>query len=333
MRILVIGGTRFVGRHFVDAALARGHAVTLFHRGQSGPDLFPDVDRIQGDRETDLDRLRGRTWDAVVDTCGYRPHQLDATAAALAGSVGTYLFISTISVYRDFRTAGMTESAPVGTLPDTAPGEWPAPDLPITGPTYGPLKALAESALAARIPDRHIILRPGLIVGPHDPYTRFSYWVARAKQGGRMAVVGRPDRQVQMIDARDLTAFALHLLEGAWRGTVQATGPAAPITHADLCAAWTADLPDAARPVWIPYGDVHAAGIDLPAQITTWADLDGDWAHLQSMDIGRALALGLTTRPLAETVRDIRAHLTTKPGDEDVAALAGVEGRLLDLAG
>ncbi|WP_119677506.1 NAD-dependent epimerase/dehydratase family protein [Indioceanicola profundi] len=333
MRILVIGGTQFVGRHLVEVALARGHELTLFHRGQSGASLFPGVERIRGDRETNLDRLAGRRWDAVVDCCGYRPHQLAASTSALKEAVGAYLFISTISVYRDFRQPGITEAYPAGTaLPGLSEGEEPRPDLPIDGATYGPLKARAEQVVREAMPDRHLIVRPGIIIGPQDKYTRFNYWIARARAGGRMAVPGRPDEQVQFIDARDLGAFMVRLLEAGTIGTVQATGPASRLTHADMIEAVRHGLPEAAEPVWIAAEAAVSAGVELPVPMRSWVSLDDDFAHIQKMDIAKALSLGLTTRPLEETVRDIRGWLDARGGDEDIAALAPVERRLLELA-
>jgi len=329
VRILVIGGTVFVGRHMVERALARGHEVTLFHRGLSGPDLFRGVERIRGDRETELDRLAGRRWDAVVDTCAYRPGTLRKSVAALASSVGLYLFVSTISVYRDFAVAGITEEYPTGTLPDLAPGQDPDPALPVTGATYGPLKALAERELRTHLPDRHLIVRPGLIVGPGDTTNRFAYWVARTGRGGRMAVPGRPDSPSQFIDARDLAAFMVHLLERGVTGTVHATGPDAPLDHAGLVKAWAARLPDPAEPVWIPMDMVNRAGLTLPPALYTWADLPPAMAHIQAIDIGRARSLGLTLRPPVQTVTDVRLDLAGRGHDGGVAGLAPLEQQLL----
>ncbi len=327
MRILVIGGTRFLGRHFVEAARAAGHTLTLFNRGQSAPDLFPDVESLTGDREADLPAIvEGRSWDVVLDTCGFHPDSLERSCAALEGRGGRYLFVSTISVYRDHAVPGIAEDYPTGTLPAPVPF-----GTPITGENYGPLKALCEAAVLRHFPTAHMIVRPGLIVGPDDRYTRFSHWVARARRGGPMAVVGSPDRQVQLIDVRCLAAFMLRLCEIDWTGIVQATGPVEPITLAELVAAWTDGT--GAVPVWIDTAAARAAVGDLPLPFAVWADPEPAFAHLLSVDIARAVGLGLACRPLAETVRDTAAWLEARGDDAGIAAHADLESRLLALAG
>ncbi|MBA2343552.1 MAG: NAD-dependent epimerase/dehydratase family protein, partial [Rubrobacter sp.] len=167
MDLLILGGTRFVGRHLVTAALDRGHRVTLFNRGQSAPDLFPEVETLRGDRDGNLSALRGREWDAVVDTCGYVPRIVRASAGLLADAVDRYVFISSISVYEDSLPPGADESAPVAALEDESIEE-------VTGETYGALKALCERAAEDAMPGRVVGVRPGLIVGLHDPTGRFA---------------------------------------------------------------------------------------------------------------------------------------------------------------
>src|ERR1044071_8277313 len=177
MRILIIGGTRFLGRHLVEAALARRHEVTLFNCGQSNPDLFPQLETILGDREKDVNKLQGRIWDAVIDVAGYIPRIVRLSAEILKPGVSRYVFISTISVYADFKKIGIDETYPVGKLEDESVEE-------ITGETYGPLKALCEQAIQEIYGERALIIRPGLIVGPHDPTDRFTYWPVRVARGG-----------------------------------------------------------------------------------------------------------------------------------------------------
>ena len=170
MNILILGGTVFLGRHLVDAALAHGHTVTLFNRGQHNPDLFPNVEKLRGNRDGDLDALKGRRWDAVIDTCGFIPRTVRASAELLANSVDHYTFISSISALADFSQSDQDENAPVAKLKEDDSSEQ------VTEDSYGPLKALCEEAVEAAMPNRALVIRPGLIVGPHDPTDRFTYW-------------------------------------------------------------------------------------------------------------------------------------------------------------
>ena len=178
MDLLILGGTRFLGRHVVEAALVRGHRVTLFNRGKSNPGLFPEIEELRGERGGDLSALRGRSWDAVIDTSGYLPSEVRASAGLLADSVGHYTFVSSISVYEDFARAGLNEGAPVLTPPDPEPRELD-PEL------YGGLKVGCERAAEAAMPGRTLVIRPGMIVGPHDYTNRFPHWCRRVAGGGR----------------------------------------------------------------------------------------------------------------------------------------------------
>ena len=213
MRILFLGGTSFVGRHTVEAALERGHEVAFLHRGHTGADLHPAAERIVADRKADLGALAGRTFDAVIDTSGYFPADVERSTAALRESAGRYLFVSTRSVYADTSTPGLTETAALAELPPAEPTD------AITGENYGPLKALCEVVVRQAFGDRSIILRPGLIVGPYDPTGRFAYWPARVAEGGDVLCPAPAEQPVQVIDARDLAAFALDLVEGGGSDT------------------------------------------------------------------------------------------------------------------
>src|SRR5262245_53013995 len=195
MKILIIGGTRFLGRHLVDAALARGHEVTLFNRGKSNPDLFLTIETILGDREHDLNKLTqvGREWDAVIDTSGYVPRIVRLSAQSLERSVKRYVFISSISVYADFKKIGIDENDPVGKIEDESFEE-------ITGESYGPLKALCEKAVQEIYKDRALVIRPGLIVGPNDSTDRFTYWPVRVARGGDVLAPEKPDAPIQVVD-------------------------------------------------------------------------------------------------------------------------------------
>src|SRR5262245_13833200 len=193
----MIGGTWFLGRHIVDSAIARGHDVTLFNRGRHNADLFSDVEKLHGDRDGELDVLRGRTWEAVIDTCGYVPRVVRASAELLKEAVEHYTFTSSMSVYADTSSKGLDETTPVGTLEDETVEQ-------VTGETYGPMKALCEKLIEEIYPRRSSFVRAGLIVGPYDYIDRFTYWVRRIARGGDVLAPGDPESPIQIIDARDL---------------------------------------------------------------------------------------------------------------------------------
>lgn len=297
MKILVIGGTRFVGRHFVDAALAKGHEVTLFNRGQSNADLFPSVEHLQGDRSGDLSVFDGRKWDAVVDTCGYVPRIVRLSAEKLADKVERYLFVSTISVYDDIMERGADENARLQTLPDPTVEE-------VTNESYGGLKVLCERVVEEIYGERALNVRPGMIVGPYDPTDRYTYWDVRAAQGGEILVPGAAGRPVQMIDARDLGAFMLHLLEQGTSGTFNATGPEQPLQWGD----WMRTCSEAAgtQPThtWVSdeFLQQHEVnGGELPFWVPAL------YENHFAVSVERAVNAGLTFRPAVETARDTLA--------------------------
>ena len=300
MNILIIGGTRFLGRHLAEAALARGHDLTLFHRGQTGADLFPEARRILGDRRTDLDRLADGHWDAVIDTCGYRPAEVRAACRALMGQVGHYSFISTISVYAEGLPAPIDEEAPVQRL--TAPD----PDaVELTGETYGALKTACEDALAAGFPRPKSILRPGLIVGPQDPTDRFTYWPWRIDQGGAYVVPADPDCPVQVIDARDLAGWTLDLVESGRAGTFNAVGPHDPLTLGQLLQACRDMARTPGAPVELPEARLLDLGVSPFTDLPLW--LPKERQDFSRVSHRKALAAGLTFRPLEQTLADTLA--------------------------
>jgi 2'-hydroxyisoflavone reductase len=235
MKLLVIGGSQFVGRHLVHAAAARGDRVTVFNRGRTAAVWPAGVEVRQGDRKANLSTLAGGRWDAVVDTCGLRPRDVARTVAALSGRVDRYAFISSVSVYAVFARPN-DESSGLGRI-DDAEGEV------IDGRTYGPLKAQCEQAVAACLGDRALLIRPGLIVGPHDPTQRFTYWparVARAATGESILVPGAARAAVQFIDARDLAAFVLRAIDDGRAGTYNVVSPPRALSMGqdlDACAA------------------------------------------------------------------------------------------------
>lgn len=308
MRILILGGTIFLGRHLVECALGRGHTLTLFTRGQHNPELFPEVERLRGDRKADLGALAGRSWDAVIDTCGYLPGDVRASAELLAPSVGHYTFISTISVYPEYRKVGITEDEPVGALDDPTATE-------VTGATYGPLKALCERAAEAALPGRALIIRPGLIVGPHDPSDRFTYWPARVARGGAYLAPEHPGYLVQLIDARDLAAWTIAMVERGAVGVYNATGPERPLPLGELLEACRQAAGGEARPVWASAAFLAEHGVQPWMELPLWVPEAPDTLGFSQIDCSKAIAAGLRFRPIAETVADTLAWAQTRPSD------------------
>jgi 2'-hydroxyisoflavone reductase len=298
MKLLVLGGTVFLGRHLVDAALSRGHDVTIFTRGRHNPDLFPRAEKLRGDRNGDLSALQDRHWDAVVDTSGNAPAQVAATAALLAGSTRHYTLISTLAVYAGFpRVVGLDESAPLAELNGPLP-ERPDPEL------IGPLKALCERALLRSIPGRSLIVRSGLLAGPHDPTDRFTYWPRRVARGGEVLAPDRPGLRVQLIDARDLACWTLDCTESGRTGAYNATGPAQPLTIGDLLDRCRAETGSDAIFTWVDEERLLEAGVKPRMDLPLWMPRALGAA---TVDCRRALAAGLRLRPIAETVRDTLA--------------------------
>jgi 2'-hydroxyisoflavone reductase len=310
MRILIIGGTRFLGRHLVEAALDRRHEVTLFNRGKSNPDLFPQLETILGDREHDVNKLQDRIWDAVIDVAGYLPRIVRLSAEVLEPNVSRYVFISTISVYENFKKAGIDESYPVGKLEDGTIEE-------ITGETYGPLKALCEQVVQDIYGERALIVRPGLIVGPHDPTDRFTYWPVRVARGGDVLAPEKPEVATQIIDVRDLAEFIIKLTEENAFGIYNATGPDYELTMGKVL--------DVSRQVSNSNANFRWASVEFLSQnkIEPWSDMpawipdDEEGIGFARVDISRATRAGLTFRPLEETVRDTLEWAKTRPMDHE----------------
>ncbi len=297
MRILVLGGTSFAGRHLVELGRVRGHDFVLFNRGRTGAELHPGVERVTGERAGDLDGLRGRTFDAVVDMSGYFPPDVERSAGLLADAAGRYLFVSSRSVYSDHSRPGANEDSPVGELP---PG---APDDEITEESYGPLKLGCERAAQAAFGDRAVVLRPGLIVGPHDPTGRFTYWPVRAADGGDMLAPAPPDQPVQVVDARDLATFALDLLERDAGGTFDVVSPGGMLTFGGVLDACVAAAGGGVRPVWVDEAFLLERGVEPWTELPLWTPGE-DMAGFQRSDVSRALRAGLKIRPIAETAAD-----------------------------
>lgn len=310
MKILIIGGTRFLGRHLVHSALGRGHEVALFNRGLTNPDLFPQVETILGDREKDLAQLSGREWDAVIDTCGYVPRIVHLSALGLEGSVGRYVFISSISAYAGFSKVGIDESDPVGKMEDETVEE-------ITGETYGPLKVLCEKVVQDTFDEGALIIRPGLIVGPYDPTDRFTYWPVRVARGGDVLAPEEPAAPVQIIDARDLSDFIIKLIEENASGIFNATGPDYGLTMGAML--------ETCKQVSDSDADFKWASVELLGrhEVAPWSDMPvwipntEEDAGFSRVDISKAIKAGLKFRPLEETVRDTLEWVATRPSDRE----------------
>jgi 2'-hydroxyisoflavone reductase len=295
VRLLVLGGTKFLGRAAVEAALARGHEVTLFNRGETNPELFPEAEKLRGDRTTDLEVLSGREWDAAVDTAGYVPAVVRASAEALRDAVEHYLFVSSISVYAS-QSSSNNEESPVAEL-----GDLPDDKLADDYANYGPLKALCEAAVAETFGERHAIVRPGLIVGAHDPTGRFTYWPHRVARGGEVLAPAPQDERVQFVDVRDLGRFLIDLSEQRTSGRFNATHPG--VAWRELLETCREVSDSDATFTWVP-GELlaeHEVGewMELPLWIR-----DPEWDGMHEANVSRAVAAGLTFRPLEKTVRD-----------------------------
>ena len=299
MRALVIGGTRFVGRGIVDALKARGDEITLFSRGRT-PNPYPELDHVVGDRVSDLDRLGDRRFDVILDTCGFVPAQVEPSARLAAEQGAAYVFVSTVSVY-DVQ-GGEPSLGEDAALAD------PQPDTAIDDRSnYGAAKVLCERALDGIVGDRVAHVRAGLIVGPWDYTDRYTYWAWRMAQPGPVLCPGDGDDPVQVIDARDLGAFAVHLAATEAWGPFNTVG-----THEmTMRALIAASTPEHVEPelVWVPSEVLEAHGVEAWQHMTAWVPRDHAMGAIARARFDRAVAAGLTTRPLAETAADTRAWL------------------------
>lgn len=301
MRMLVIGGSVFLGRHLVALASAAGHQVTTLNRGTHNLAEQSSIERLRADREKDLSVLGGRTFDVVVDTCGYRPEVVRRSLTALAGSVGNYIFISTVSVYGDFSAIAISEEDPIRY---TQPGE---------EGNYGSLKADCEKVITELLPDDSLIVRPGLLAGPYDPTDRFTYWPARFARGGSVLVPARLDPLVQFIDARDLAAFVLTLAEAQARGVYIATGPEGRLSLGDFLDACDQAASAGAQIVRVEDAVLEKAGVTPWSELPLWIPASNrSFAGVMRLDRRKAVAAGLKCRPISATIADTLAWDQTR---------------------
>jgi 2'-hydroxyisoflavone reductase len=332
MKILILGGTLFLGRALATAALERGHEVTLFNRGRNDGRHLPGAERLVGDRDGQMDALLGRSWDAVVDTSGYVPRLVRASAELLARSVGRYVFISSVSVYADF-SRPVDESSLLKTMPDESMEE-------VTESSYGPLKVLSERAVEEIWPGRALIVRPGVIVGPYDPTVRFSYWTARVARGGEVLAPGDPWTPVQFIDVRDLAEWIVRMIEAGRPGVFNASGGSG-LTMGEMLETCRSASGSDAHFTWVDEAFLIERGVLPWTHLPLWMPPSvKTHAYFHRIGADPALAAGLTFRPLAETVRDTLAWqrasegrpLPEKPGvpTPDLTLSAAREREVLD---
>ena len=313
MNILIIGGTKFLGRHLVDSALARGHNVTLFNRGKTNPGLFPQVETILGDREHDIEKLIGRAWDAVIDVAGYYPRIVRLSATGLERSVGRYVFISSISVYPDsiLNKIGIDENDPVGKIEDETIEE-------ITGETYGPLKALCEkTARDIFDDDRTLIIRPGLIVGPNDPTDRFTYWPVRVARGGEVLAPEKPNVPVQIVDVRDLSEFIIKMIEEKASGIYNATGPNYELSLGAMLEACKEVSGSDATFTWAAVDFLKQNNVAEWSDMPVWIPDNAESAGFSRVDVSKAIKAGLKFRALNDTICDTIDWANTRPADHE----------------
>jgi 2'-hydroxyisoflavone reductase len=316
--LLILGGTGFIGPHLTQEALRRGWKVTHFNRGKRSAEGVPEVETLIGDRNGQLDALRGRSWDAVIDDTGYIPKYVRMSAELLAPAVGYCLYISSISAYASFAKPN-DEHSPTGKLSN--------PDVEeITGDTYGPMKALCEQYSEQAFKGRSAIVRPGYIVGPLDSTDRFTYWPVRASKGGEMLAPGTPRDPIQIIDVRDLSIWMMKLVEARTNGYFNAVSPPGAFTMGDLIkASQQASPQSAAKATWVTedFLAAHwkADELDLPP----WSPMKGDSAGASLTSIKTSLATGLRSRPLQETVRDTLEWFKTLPPERQAKLHAGLD--------
>ena len=316
-RILILGGTGFIGPHMVREALRRGHDVSLFNRGKTNNALFPDLELLVGDRNNGLDTLEGGKWDAVIDNSGYVPRHVTDSARLLSPSISHYLFISSISAYASFAKANH-EDSPLATMPDETVEE-------VTGETYGPMKALCEQRAAAEISDKRLtILRPTYICGPGDHTDRFSYWPVRTMNGGEMFWPGTPQDKIQIIDVRDLANFVVDAIEQRITGIFNTVTPAGSYSMGDLLADSMAITGTEVQPTWVSAEFIEAQNLGEGRLIPIWSPPDGEYGSVAYVNGERAVAMGLQNRPVRETARDLINWWKTLPDHRTENIRAGL---------
>jgi 2'-hydroxyisoflavone reductase len=316
--ILMLGGTGFLGPQTVEAAIRRGHKVTLFNRGKTRPGLFPDLEKLQGDREkADLKALEGRKWDAVVDTSANVPRWVKQVAAVLGTNVGHYIYVSSISAYADLSKPGTDETAPVATIDDSTTEK-------IDGRTYGALKGLSEKAAETAMPGKVAVVRPGLIVGPEDPTDRFTYWPVRVARGGEVLAPGSPDDPIQLIDVRDLGEFLVRLIEDRTTGVFNALGPDRALTMGRTLEVCKQAARSDATFTWIDAEFLEKQSVQPWSDMPAWVPSGGETAGFAKVSNARAIKAGLSFRPIADTALATLEWFRKQPEDRRSKLRAGL---------
>lgn len=323
LNLLILGGTSYIGPHIIERALERGHSMTLFNRGRTNTHLFPELEKLRGDRDPDkgegLKALEGRAFDAVIDTSGHFPRHVKASAELLGQHARQYLFISSLSALGDHSKPGMDESAPVATMPDAT-----VETFGEGFENFGPLKALCEQAAEEAMPGRATSLRPGLIVGPGDTLPRFTYWPVRVQRGGEVLAPGHHDDPVQYIDVRDLANFVIHCLEQQTTGLFNTNGPTSPTNIAEVLYGCKAVTGGDVTFTWADAEFLQAEGLQPWAQMPLWIPPVGEYAGFHLVDCSKAIAAGYTSRPLAETVADTLEWYNAWPEDKPFPWRGGI---------
>src|SRR5438034_5017285 len=322
LRILILGGTGFTGPYQVRYALSRGHKVTTFNRGKTHPGELPsEVEQLIGDRNGQLDALKGRKWDVVIDNPTTLPVWVRDAAEILKGNVERYVFISTVSVYAD-TSKGVNETAPLAKYDSPEPFKETLAAMKASGyKTYGPLKALSEKEAEKWFPGKTLIIRPGLIVGPRDETDRFTYWPVRIERGGEVLAPGTSNDPVQFIDARDLAEWTIRMAENRETGIYNATGPAKPLVIGEMLDQIKGALNSDAKFTWVPADFLEKEKVEAWSDMPVWT---GEEIGMARTNINRALGKGLTFRPLAETTRDTLAWFKSQPQDRQSKLRAGL---------
>ncbi|MDQ6612035.1 MAG: NAD-dependent epimerase/dehydratase family protein [Gemmatimonadota bacterium] len=318
LKILMLGGTGFIGPHEVEYAVSRGHTVTLFNRGKTNADLFPKLEKVFGDRSKPgaYDALKGRRWDVVVDNGAQIPAWVREAGAALKDSTDRYVFVSTLSTYANRKAIGMKEDGP-----QHAPA---APDATQANAQYGPLKVRCEMEARAAFGDRTLIVRPGLIVGPGDLTDRFSYWPVRIERGGEVLAPGTPDDPVAFIDVRDLTEFIVRQCEAGATGDYNCVGPRSTLTISEMLYGIKAVTTSDATFTWVDADFVAAHKLRPYSDLPVWIPPRGDNAGWALMDRSKAVAAGLTFRTLADTARATLDYYHAQSPERQAALKSGL---------
>jgi 2'-hydroxyisoflavone reductase len=324
LRLLILGGTAFLGPAVVEEALRRGHTMTLFNRGKTNPGLFPALEKLEGDREKegDIQVLEGRRWDAVIDTSAYVPSHVEAAASLVAETAKQYVVLSTVGVYAD-HSVPADESSPVAKVTDEFLAS--VKTIKESLANYGGMKALCEKAAETVMPGRVTAIRPGLIVGPRDRSDRFTYWAVRVARGGELLAPGDGADPVQWVDVRDLANFVLDCIEQELTGTFNAISPAGRYDMEELLHGLKGSFWTDARFTWVPADFLEKHEVQGWTHLPVWVPREGEYAAFHLVNTDKAVAAGLRFRPLAETARDTLAWFnSTRPADYEFGKRAGI---------